>query len=117
MISQTPHLLVASRQNNPDLTITCPFINQLVVLVFTNRGVSPHSWANSGGHGLHRPGGAGRVPRDGPEEAEGRGSLQARQAGAHISKATVGHSVEGAPRGEVDLGEIECACTEDGKLE
>lgn len=102
MISQTPHLLVASRQNNPNLT--CPFINQLVVLVFTNRGVSPHSWAYSGGHGLHRPGGAGRVPRDGPEEAEGRGSLQARQAGAHLAQAAAGQHVENTPRGAAHLG-------------
>jgi len=65
--------------------------------VFTNRRVGPDSGANCGGHGLHRPSGAGRVPSDGKAQAQGRGPLPARQAGAHLAAAPAGQHVENSP--------------------
>ena len=72
-------------------------------LVVIKRGVGSDSGANSGRDGLHSPGGPPRLPGDGPEEEEGRGPLQARQAGGHQPQAPAGQHAEDPSRGETHL--------------
>lgn len=72
-------------------------------LVVIKRGVGSDSGANSGWNGLHSPGGAPGVPRDGAEEEEGRGPLQARQTGGHQPQAPAGQHAEDPSRGETHL--------------
>ena len=72
-------------------------------LVVFKQGAGPDSGSHSGGYGLYSPGGAARLPGDGPEEEAGGGALPARQAGGNQSPPPARQHAQDPSGGEAHL--------------